>query len=77
MWSFVPAHVVMQYVDDELPWFWRILVRAGIILSPRLRHRVHSWRRFATKMGALLDDSEPGAAGVPVRLRGRAPEPSS
>ena len=57
MWSYVPDHVVMRYVDDELPWFWRIPVRAGDILSPRLRHRVQSWRRFSTEVSALLDDS--------------------
>ena len=74
MWSWVPDDVVMRYVDDEPTWYWRIAVRAGVILSPRLRHRVHSWRRFSMKMSALLDDSEPGAAGVPVRLRDRGPD---
>ena len=76
MWSWVPAEVVMRYVDEELPWFWRIPVRAGVILSPRLRRRVRGWRRLSTEVAALFHDLEcdgrrPGA------LHGRGPNRSS
>ena len=65
----------MRYVDDELPWFWRIPVRAGVILSPRLRHRVHLWRRFSNKMSELFEDSEPDIVTRPLEFRTRIAEP--
>ena len=60
MWSWVPDEVVMRYVDDELPWFWRIPVRTGVILSSRFRHRVRAWRRLLTLV--------PCDAGDPARV---------
>jgi len=63
----------MRYVDDELPWFWRIPVRAGVILSPQLRRRICAWRRMSSDVTALLNDSKRTVAGVPERARSRAP----
>ena len=46
--------LAMRYVDDELPWFLRIPVRAGVLLSPRFRGRVHEWRRFSDAVAELI-----------------------
>jgi hypothetical protein len=69
MWAWVPEQVVMRYVDDELPWYWRVPVRAGVILSPRLRHRVRLWRSLTNQLTELCGEKRP--VGMPMRLRAR------
>lgn len=51
--AWIPDEIVMRYVDDELPWSWRIPVRVGVILSPQLRRRVRGWRKLSTDVQAL------------------------
>lgn len=57
MWDRVPDLLVMRYTDDELPRYWRTLLRAGVILSPGLRHRVQSWRKFSLAVTDLCSSS--------------------
>ena len=59
--SRIPDDVVMQYADGELPWSLRIPLRAALLLSPRLRHRIREWRRFSAtlrELGAGLESRQ-------------------
>ena len=49
----MPDDLVMRYADGELPWSLRILLRAALLLSPRLRHRIREWRRFPATLREL------------------------
>lgn len=48
----------MRHVDDELPGSWRILMRAGVLLSPRLRARILTWRRLTSWFDLLASDAQ-------------------
>ena len=49
----ISDEVVMRYVDEELPWFLRIPVRAVVLLSPVFRRRMEETlaRRDGTSRG--------------------------
>lgn len=74
MWARIPEHIVMQYVDDELPWYWRVPVRAGVILSPGLRHQVRVWRGLSAEVKTLRGDRK---SPVGVRARPQRPRRSA
>ena len=69
MWARVPDQIVMRYVDDELPWYWRVPVRAGVILSPEMRDRVRTWRSLTNQLAYLCAEKRP--VRVPVEPRRR------
>jgi len=69
MCSWIPDEVVIRYVDAELPWGWRITMRAGVVLSPQLRHRIRAWRIFSAKVRAL--DHRPLRATLRSSARSR------
>jgi hypothetical protein len=71
--SWISDEVVMRFVDDELPWVWRIPVRAGVILSPGLRARVRMWRSLSTDVAALRHH---GGGGRGIRARPRSSWPN-
>ena len=67
----------MRYADGELPWVRRILLRGALWLSPRLRQRVHEWRRFSNTVvehsgGAREILARPGPRLVTELDEGRA-----